>query len=172
MQMKSESLEERGEIRCYGNPRVINGFAGVMAIYPVVAIFVSVLNGRVFLVSWLPFVFLIGIFQLWYASLHGTFIGVDLDSELLIASNWFIRTKPVPIGSITRLGTRGMFAGAATEVEITYRKPSGREKTVGYGTTTFLNPKELRRVLDALVKINPSVHIPHELVEKLPHHTS
>jgi hypothetical protein len=65
-----------------------------------------------------------------------------------------------------------MFAGAATEVEITYRKPNGREKTVGYGTTTFLNPKELRRVLDALVKINPSVHIPHELVEKLPHNTS
>ena len=167
MQMKSESLEERGEIRCYGNPRVVNGFAGVMALYPVIAIFVSVVNGRFLLVWWLPLVFLIGIFLFWYASLRGTFIGVDLDRELLIASNWFIRTKPVPIGSITRLGTRGMFAGAATEIEITYRKPNGREKTVGYGTTAFLNPKELRRVVAALLRINSSLRLPNELASEL-----
>ncbi len=69
---------------------------------------------------------------------------------------------------ITHIGTRGMFVGAATEIEITYRKPDGRKHTVGYGTSNFLNPKDLRRVLDALVDINPSLRLPPELVEKLP----
>lgn len=60
-----------------------------------------------------------------------------------------------------------MFVGATTEIEITYRLPSGRQHTVGYGTTNFLNPTDLQKVLDALVDINPSLRLPHELVEKL-----
>ena len=65
-----------------------------------------------------------------------------------------------------------MFVGAATEIEITYRKPDGRKHTVGYGTTNFLNLKDLRTVLDTLVEINPSLRLPHELVEKLSRQTS
>jgi len=37
------------------------------------------------------------------------------------------------------------------EIEITYRKSGGRKKTVGYGTKNFLDPKDLKRVFDALI---------------------
>jgi hypothetical protein len=57
-----------------------------------------------------------------------------------------------------------MFAGAAAEIEITYRQSDGRKKTVGYGTKNFLDPKDLKRVLDALVTINRGLRVPNELV--------
>jgi hypothetical protein len=104
----------------------------------------------------------------WIASRYGTFIAVDPERKTLRASNFFIPAKPILVGSITDIGTRGMFAGAATEIEITYRKSDGRKHTVGYGTTNFLNHKDLRRVLDALSDINPSLRLPRELVQKLP----
>jgi hypothetical protein len=160
------------EIRCYGNQRVANGLVAVMAIYPLVFILVSLSNGRFLSVWWLPLLMFIGLGLIWVASRRGTFIVVDLNRKTLHASNFFIRTRSIPIESITHIGTRGMFVGAATEIEITYRKPDGRKKTIGYGTTNFLNPKDLKRVFDALLEINPSLRLPHELVEKLSRQTS
>ena len=144
-----------------------NGLIAVIAIYPLVFIFVSLSNGRFLSVWWLPLLMFIGLGLIWVASRRGTFIVVDLNRKTLHASNFFIRTRSIPIESITHIGTRGMFVGAATEIEITYRKPDGRKHTVGYGTTNFLNLKDLRTVLDTLVEINPSLRLPHELVEKL-----
>jgi hypothetical protein len=84
------------------------------------------------------------------------------------ASNFFIRTRPILIDSITHIGTRGMFVGAATEIEITYRQLDGTKKIVGYGTKNFLDPKDLKRVFDALITINPSLRVPIELVDGNP----
>jgi hypothetical protein len=160
------------EIRCYGSPRVANGLILVMSLYPFIYTLVSIVNGRFLVVWWFPLTFAAGLLLVWMASRHGTFIAVDPERKTLRASNFFIPTKRIPIGSITSIGTRGMFAGAATEIEITYRKSGGRKHTVGYGTTSFLNHKDLRRVLDALLDINPSLRLPHELVEKLSRQTS
>jgi len=105
---------------------------------------------------------------LWVASRYGTFIAVDPDSKTLRAANFFIPTKSIPIASITHIGTRGMFVGAVTEIEITYREPDGRRKTVGYGTKNFLDRKDLKGVFDALVTINPNLHVPNELIGNQP----
>jgi len=95
-------------------------------------------------------------------------IAVDPETKTLRASNLFIPTKRIAIDSITHIGTRGMFVGAATEIEITYRQSDGRKKTVGYGTKNFLDPKDLKRFFDALIRINPGLRIPNELVERDP----
>lgn len=156
-------MHNDNEIRCYGNPKIINGFIGVMAAYPVAMIVVSIFNGR--LVKVWPLIALISLalWLWWIASRKGTFIVVDRNRKTLQASNFFIRTRRVPIEAITRIGTRGMFVGAATEIEITYRKPNGRERTLGYGTMTFLNPADLHTILDALIAINSTLRLPPEL---------
>src|ERR1700724_1913690 len=105
-----------------------------MALYPLILILVSLTNGRFLSVWWLPFLFLVGLALLWVASLNGTFIAVDLHDKTLRASNFFIPTRRMPIESITHIGTRGMFVGAATEIEVTYGRPDGSQKTIGYGT--------------------------------------
>jgi hypothetical protein len=151
------------EIRCYGNPKVVNGFFGIMAAYPLTMLLISLANAR--FVRVLPIIVLISlaISVWWVASRKGFFILVNPKSRTLQAVNFFIRTREIPIASITYIGTRGMFMGAATGIEVTYRKSDGMEKTVGYGTKNFLNPPDLQRVLETLVTINPSLELSAEL---------
>jgi hypothetical protein len=109
----------------------------VMSVYPFIYTLISIMNGRLLLVWWFPLTFALGLLLLWAASRRGTFIAVDTNSRSLRASNFFIRTKPIPIESIIRIGTRGMFVGAATEIEITYRKPNGGAKDRGLWDDQF-----------------------------------
>lgn len=159
------------EIRCYGAPKIANGLILVVAAGLSLMVLAGVLEGNYAPAATIGAIGYSAIFLVWIASRHGTFIAVDPESQTLRASNFFIPTKSIPVGSISNIGTRGMFAGAATEIEITYRKADGRKDTVGYGTINFLNHKDLRRVLDALLDINPNLRLPHELVEKLSHQT-
>jgi hypothetical protein len=109
------------------------------------------------------------IWLLWTASRRGTFIVINLNKKTLQGSNFFIKTTPIPIETITHIGTRGMFGGAATEVEITYTTPNGQKMTIGYGARNVLNPPELQKILKALVTINPALQIPSELQETHEH---
>jgi hypothetical protein len=155
------------EIRCYGNNRVANGLIGIMVGGFSVMLLAGVVVGNYYVSVVLGVCIYPLLWLLWYASRRGTFIVVDLGRRTLQGSNCFIRTRRIPIKAITRIGTRGMFAGAATEIEIIYREPNGREKTVGYGTTNFLDHQDLQKLLDAIVAINPLLHIPSELRNKL-----
>ena len=130
-------------------------------------LFVSILNGRVLQVS--PVVVLISLALLlwWIASRRGTYIAVDQLAKTLYGSNFFLRSRRIPIAAITRIATRGVLVGLATEIEITYRNANGCEKTIGYGTTNCLNHTDLKALLDALVAINPNLHVPRELQQKL-----
>jgi hypothetical protein len=157
----------QNEIRCYGNPKVANGLVGVMTAGFSLMFLAGILVGNYSVVLSLGGAVYPALFLLWFASRRGTFIAVDLQLETLQASNFFIRTRKIPIDSITRIGTRGIFVGAATLIEVTYNTTDGREKTLGYGTTNFLNHHGLRRVFDAIVAINPRLHIPSELGDKL-----
>ncbi len=152
------------EIRCYGSPKVANGFVFVIAAGLFLMVISGIIEGNYVSALTVAAIGYTAVSLIWIASRHGTFIAVDPDTKILRASNFFIRTKQIPIVSITHIGTRGMFVGAATEIEITYRKPNGLQKTVGYGTKNFLNPKDLKRVLDALAEINPRLHVPKELI--------
>jgi hypothetical protein len=156
------------EIRCYGNPKVANGLMLVITAGLSLMIISGIALENYASALTVGAIGYSAISLAWIASRRGTFIAVDPESKTLQASNFFIPTKTIHIGSITHIGTRGMFVGAATEIEITYRKPDGRKHSVGYGTTNFLNPKDLRKVLDALIEINPSLRLPPELLEKLP----
>jgi hypothetical protein len=151
------------EIRCYGRPHVANGLVLVIAIGLLLMVVAGVLDGNYFgtLTVAVTGYFVLGV--VWLASRRGTFIAVDPNTKTLRASNFFFRTKPIPIDSITHIGTRGMFVGAATEIEITYRKQNGQQKTVGYGTKTFFNHKDLRKLLDAIVSMNAALSVPAEL---------
>ena len=158
------------EIRCYGRPRVANGLVLVIAAGLSLMVAAGMLEGNYTSALTVAAIGYSAISLVWIASRHGTFIAVDPDAKTLRASNFFMRTRPIPIDSITRIGTRGMFVGAVTEIEITYRESDGRRKTVGYGTKNFLDRKDLKRVFDALVTINPSLRVPNELVEDHPSH--
>ncbi len=151
------------EIKCYGNQKFVNGSIVALSIFPLIMLIVSITDGDFLRV--LPVVASIfaalGLF--WYASQKGTFIAVDLDNKTLRASNWFIKTNSIPVNTITHIGTRGMFAGTATEIEITYIKSDGKKRTIGYGTKNFLNPPDLQKILKALVTINPELEMPSEL---------
>jgi hypothetical protein len=151
------------EIRCYGKPRVANGLVLVIAAGLSLMVGSGLLEGNYTAALAVAAIGYFAVSLVWIGSRHGTFIAVDPDTKTLRASNFFIRTRPIPIDSITRIGTRGMFVGAVTEIEITYRESDGRRKTVGYGTKSFLDRKDLKRVFDALVAINPSLRVPNEL---------
>jgi hypothetical protein len=155
------------EIRCYGKPRVANGLVFVVAAGILLMAIAGLLEGHDFEAFITALIGYSAVFLVWLASRYGTFIAVDPDTERLSAANFFIRTRQIPVGSITDISTRGMFAGAATELEITYRQSSGRKTTVGYGTINFLNRKDLKRVLDALLEMNPRLRLPGALAEKL-----
>jgi hypothetical protein len=155
------------EIRCYGNHRVANGLVGLMAGGFSLMILGGLLVGNYFVALLFGSIVYPALFLLWYALRRGSFIAVDLDLKTLQASNFFIRTRGIPISSITRIDTRGIFAGAATLIEVTYRRPNGPEKTVGYGTTNFLNHADLRKLLDAIVDINSHLRIPSELRDRI-----
>ncbi len=160
------------EIRCYGNPKVANGLMLVITAGLSLMVISGIALENYASALTVGAIGYSAISLVWIGSRRGTFIAVDPERKTLEASNFFIPTKTIPIGSITHIGTRGMFVGAATEIEITYRKPDGIKKTIGYGTTNFLNLKDLKRVFDALLEINPSLRLPHELVEKLSRQTS
>ena len=155
-------------MRCYGSPKVANGFVLVIAAGLSLMVVSGVLEGNYRSALTVAAIGYSVISLIWIASRHGTFIAVDPGARTLQASNFFIRTSAIPIDTITHIGTRGMFAGAVAEIEITYRQSDGRKKTVGYGTKNFLDPKDLKRFFDALIRINPGLRIPNELVERDP----
>lgn len=155
-------------MRCYGSPKVANGFVLVIAAGLSLMVVSAVLEGNYRSALTVAAIGYSIILFVWIASRHGTFIAIDPDARTLQASNFFIRTRAIPIDTITHIGTRGMFAGAATGIEITYRQSDGRKKTVGYGTKNFLDPKQLKRFFDALITINPGLRVPNGLVERDP----
>jgi hypothetical protein len=156
------------EIRCYGKPKALKGIVLIMLLYPTILSIVSISNGRFFKVFWLPALIFFLIWLFWYTSRWGTYVVVNTRRETLSASNFFIKMKEIPIAAITRIGTRGMFVGAATIVEITYIKPNGKKQTLGYSTTNYLDHANLKKVLEALVSINPKLTIPPELRKLTP----
>src|SRR5215471_13504580 len=119
------------EIRCYGNSKVVNGLVGLMVAGFSLMLVAGILVGNYYVVLLLGSTIYPALFLLWLASRRGNFIAVDPHLKTLRASNFFIKTRRIPISSITRIGTRGIFVGAATLIEVTYRKPNGREKTLG-----------------------------------------
>ena len=151
------------EIRCYGKPRALKGLVLIMLPYPIIVTIVSISNGRFFQVFWLPALVFFLIWLFWYASRRGTYIVVNTAGKTLSASNFFIKAKEIPIASITCISTRGMYVGAATLIQITYEKPDGRKQTLGYSTTNYLDHANLKKILQALVSINPKLTIPPEL---------
>jgi hypothetical protein len=155
------------QIKCYGSSKVVNGWFGIMAAYPAVMLVITVANGRFFQV-WPALLFAaFALWLWWHASRRGTYIAVDQRTRRIFGSNLFIRSRDIPIDAITGISTRQIFAGLATETEVTYRKSNGRQKTVGYGTTNFLDHVCLRRILDAIVAMNPKLRIPPELISHL-----
>jgi hypothetical protein len=156
-------MSAQNEIRCYANPRVVNGFASLFAAYPVVMLLISMFNGRLPNILPVLAIIAVAVWLFWFASRRGTFIAIDLRGKALYASNFFYRTRSVPVDAIVRIGTRGIFVGLATEIEITYRKPDGAQTTLGYGTTNFLNHPDLQHIFTAIVTLNPQVKLPPEL---------
>lgn len=155
-------MSDNNEIRSYADKRLVNGLISIMAAYPLVAFFVAILNGR-FLKVW-PVIFVISmaLWVLWIASRRGTFIAVDSQRALLRASAFFLRPREIPIPLITHVGISGMF-GLWTVMDITYQKSDGSKKTVGCGAKETLDKVTFQKVLDAIVAINPTLHIPPEL---------
>jgi len=167
--MSSDAAKNSGdEIRCHGNPRALKGLVLLMLLYPIILTIVSVSNGRFFKVFWLPALVLFLIWLFWYTSRWGTYVAVNTRRETLYASNFFVKMREIPIAAITRIGTRGMFVGEATIVEITYIKPIGKKQTLGYSTTNYLDHANLKKILEALVSINPKLTIPPELRKLTP----
>ena len=151
------------QIRCYGNPRALKGLVLIMLPYPIILTIVAITNGRFLQVFWLPALVFFLIWLFWCTSRWGTYIEVNTARTTLSASNFFIKTREIPIVSITRISTRGMYVGAATLIQITYEEPNGRTQTLGYSTTNYLNHANLKKILEALVSINPKLTIPLEL---------
>jgi hypothetical protein len=151
------------EIKCYGKAKVANGLIGVMAGEFTIMFLSGLLVGSYYTVLSLAIFVYPALWLLWFASRRGTFIVVNQTQKTLQASNFFITTSAIPIESITHIGTRGMFVGAASEIEITYRRSNGRDETVGFGATTFLNHADSGKILGAIVALNPQLGIPAEL---------
>ena len=156
------------EIRCYGKPRALKGLVLIMLSYPIVLTIVSIFNGRFLQVFWLPALIFFLIWLFWYTSRWGTYIEVNTKRKTLSASNFFLKTREIPIGSITSISTRGMYVGAATLIQITYEKPNGRKQTLGYSTTNYLDHASLQQIFDALVSVNPKLTIPPALRKLTP----
>jgi hypothetical protein len=155
-------MPETNEMRSYVKSRVVNGFIGVMAAYPLVMTVVSIFNGR-FVIVW-PIIVLISLALsfLWIASRRGTFVAIDTQRGVLRGSAFFLKPREIPIASITHLGISGMF-GRWTVMEVTYKRPDGSTKKVGFGAKETLDNVSFQRILDALGRINPNLHIPREL---------
>jgi hypothetical protein len=155
-------MSKESEIRSYISYRLANGLIGVMAAYPLVAILVSIFNGRFFTV-WPVIVFIsLALWFLWIASRRGTFIAVDPQRAVLRASAFFLKPREIPIARITHIGISGIF-GLWTVMDVTYQKPDGSKKTVGCGAKETLEKVQFQKVLDAIVAINPNLQIPPEL---------
>jgi hypothetical protein len=151
------------EMRCYQNPGAILRVIEIMGLYPLLLLGASIYHGTLTKTFWLPITIFVFLFLFWYASRWGNFIVVRRDKQVLEASNYFFRTKSILIKSIVSIGTRSAFAGSAIEMEITYLKPGGKKKVLGFGTKNLLNRADLQKILSALVEINPKLHIPAEL---------
>jgi hypothetical protein len=151
------------EIRCYQDPRIIVRVIEIVALYPLLLLGAAAYNGHFLQVLWLPVLIFALLFLFWYTARWGTYILVNKNKKILQASNYFFRTKPILVESIVSIDTRSAFAGAATEIEISYVKPDGKKTVLGYGARNFLNSDDLRKILETLVDINPKLHIPLEL---------
>jgi hypothetical protein len=155
-------MYETNEVKSYVRSRIVNGLIGIMAAYPLVMIVVSIFNGRVVIVWPIIVIVSLALWLLWIAARRGTFIAINLQRGVLRGSAFFLKPREIPIASITHVGTSGMFGGW-TVMEVTYQRPDGSKKTVGFGAKETLDKVSFEQILDALVRINPNLRIPPEL---------
>jgi len=100
---------------------------------------------------------------IWYMQRKYAYIAVDLEKNTLNAASFFgLPSKKIPISTINHIGTKGMYAGGMTVMTITYILPDGKMKKVLCGGKESLDAN-FQKILDALVEINPKLHVPAEL---------
>jgi hypothetical protein len=154
--------KERNEIRSYAYSSVMNVAIGIFSLYPVILLIVSVGNGSVSVVWPTIAAIAAAIVVLWIVSRRGAYISINTTDKTLSSAVFGLKTRSIAISSITHIGTRGAFGGW-TVMQITYRQSNGKERTGGYGAKQTLERKSFQEILDALVNINPNLHIPSEL---------
>jgi RsiW-degrading membrane proteinase PrsW (M82 family) len=152
------------EVRAYMKSSNANIAFGGMGICFVVLQLIAISSGTFTktLPIFLAIYVILGV--VWYVQRKGVYIAVDMDKETLNGARFFgLPPKEIPIASIIRIGTRGMFVGGLTVMTVTYLLPSGKEKTVNAGGKQSFYAVQFQKILDALVEINPKIHIPSEL---------
>jgi hypothetical protein len=157
-------MTANNEIRSYLNPSNGNITFGAFGVGFLFLQLIAISNGR--FLKKLPVFLLIypAIALVWYAQRKSTYIAVDLDKQTLNGSAvFFLPVRKIPIASITHIGTRGMYLGGLTVMAITYISPNGKKKTVGVGAKQTLDEVQFQKILDALVELNPKLHVPSEL---------
>ena len=151
------------EIRCYANPKAVYASVGLVFILALAGLSGIFSGDKLSTELSVPFSILFVILALWILTHPKSYISVDKTNNTFRSSTFCFRVWDIPISTITRIGTRGTFAGALTIMTITYRKSNGNEKTVNCGSKQTFDKVSLQKVLDALVKINLKLHIPPEL---------
>jgi hypothetical protein len=151
--------EIRSYLKSYNSNFAFGGLGACFVLFQVIA----TANGR--FLKTLPIFLLIypTIALAWYIQRKVEYIAVDLEKKTLDSISFLgLPRKRIPIASMIHIGTRNMFVGGLTVMTVTYVLPNGKKKTVNAGGKESLD-SNLQKILDALVEINPSLRIPHEL---------
>jgi len=160
--IKIKNMSDKKEIRYYSNKNIIKAFIGVMSLYPLTVTILSFYDKKFLEMIWSIILMWLLLVLFWVASVKGTYITVNKDTKKLGSSNFFIKMKEIPIESIIKIGTRGMYAGTASLIEVTYIDEKGNKKTLGYGTKNLLQDN-LKKMLNTLVEINPQIDLSSDL---------
>jgi hypothetical protein len=116
---------DHDEIGCYASLKAVYASAGLMLLLALSSLSLA-FNGDKLAIELSIFFFAIFIiFALWLLTHTKSYISVDKTSNTFLTSTFGFRVWDIPISTITRIGTRGTFAGALTIMTITYRKSNG-----------------------------------------------
>lgn len=151
------------ELRAYLNPNIGNITFGGFFIGFILLQLLTMLAGT--FIRTLPVfvcIYLV-IAIVWYAQRHYFYIALNIENQTLYGTKFFGFGRQIPIASIIRLGSRGMFLGAQKTLTITFLKNKGKSSTVLFGSPSSLDSVQFHKILDKLVELNPRLEIPCEL---------
>ena len=103
------------------------------------------------------------ILALWMFAHPKSYISVDKKNAVISSSVFGFKTWEFPVSSITKISTVGSFVGTIKIMNISYRQPSGKERTVRAGSKQTFEKDAFEEVLKELSVLNPSVQIPSDL---------
>ena len=101
---------------------------------------------------------------LWLAMGRGTYITIDADN--LYGTAFFIRGKVTRLSDVVAVKSRKTFAGAMTEVYLTYRKKDGAFGERGLVNKESLKKSDFTKLLDTIHSANPSAEIASDLLAR------